>query len=75
MNGGVTNPLSIVTISSLRDLGYQVDTSRADPYTLSGSPMAAPGVSGERLELIELPAPAPSRVGPDGAIQKTHERE
>jgi hypothetical protein len=28
------NPLSIMSIRSLEDLGYKVDTTVADPYTL-----------------------------------------
>jgi Leishmanolysin len=31
------NPLSAVTVASLRDQGYTVDLSKADPYTLSAS--------------------------------------
>jgi hypothetical protein len=34
-NGGVTNPLSAVTATSMRDMGYTVDDSRADAYQLS----------------------------------------
>ena len=33
-NGGVTNPLSRMTIASLKDLGYEVSFATADPYTL-----------------------------------------
>jgi hypothetical protein len=32
----VSNPLSTVTIESLRDLGYEVDITQADPYSLEG---------------------------------------
>jgi hypothetical protein len=31
---GTTNPLSVLTIGSLQDLGYQVDFDAADPYAL-----------------------------------------
>jgi hypothetical protein len=31
-----TNPLSIVTVASLQDVGYLVELSGADPYTLPG---------------------------------------
>lgn len=31
---GTSNPLSELTIRSMRDLGYDVDLSQADPYTL-----------------------------------------
>ena len=43
---GVSMPLSIVTIGSLQDLGYNVDYGAADPYRLPGRLMADPG-SGE----------------------------
>eukprot|EP00924_Labyrinthula_sp_SR-Ha-C_P008212 snap_masked-scaffold_11-processed-gene-6.16-mRNA-1 protein AED:0.57 eAED:0.58 QI:0/-1/0/1/-1/1/1/0/311 len=32
--GGGKNPMSIMTVRSLRDLGYSVDESTAEPYTL-----------------------------------------
>jgi hypothetical protein len=32
-----TNPLSVVTVASLQDVGYLVEMSGADPYTLPGS--------------------------------------
>jgi hypothetical protein len=34
LNAG-SNPLSVVTIASLRDMGYTVDASQADPFTLN----------------------------------------
>ena len=37
------NPLSIMTIRSLEDLGYTVDTTAADPYTRAGLNMRAAG--------------------------------
>jgi len=38
LTNGVTNPLSSLTIASLRDLGYvQLDFSEADDYSLPGS--------------------------------------
>ncbi len=33
---GILNPLSVMTIQSLADLGYQVNPSAADPYTIPG---------------------------------------
>jgi len=33
---GTSNPLSLLTIAALRDLGYTVDYAQADPYTLPG---------------------------------------
>ena len=33
LNGGVSNPLSKLSIAALDDMGYDVDYSAADPYT------------------------------------------
>jgi hypothetical protein len=35
LNGGVQNPISRVTVGALRDMGYQVNLSAADPYSRS----------------------------------------
>lgn len=35
INGGVANPLSQLTVRSLADLGYTVDPSAADPFSLA----------------------------------------
>ena len=43
-------PLSAITIQSFADLGYQVDVSQADPYTLPSTPASKP-VAGHSLEL------------------------
>jgi hypothetical protein len=62
-NGGVANPLSAVTATSMRDLGYTVDDSRADAYQLSlamGN-LAAGAVGAWREQL----APWPVRVVDD----------
>lgn len=32
LNGGMTNPLSAITIQSMADLGYKVDVTQADAY-------------------------------------------
>jgi PKD repeat protein len=34
LNGGVANPLSRMTLASMQDLGYNIDLSKADPYTI-----------------------------------------
>ncbi len=39
--GSVGNPLSRMTVASLKDLGYVVDFSKADPYTLPSHLMLA----------------------------------
>ena len=51
ISSGVGNPLSAVTIQSLADLGYSVDVSLADPYTVT-----IPGTDAER--------PAQAEAGP-----------
>jgi hypothetical protein len=37
--GTDSNPMSTVTIESLRDLGYEVDITQADSYSLLHMPM------------------------------------
>jgi hypothetical protein len=41
-NAGQTNPISRITVASLADLGYQVNMSAADPYSLRNAFVAAP---------------------------------
>ena len=48
LNAG-PNPLSIVTIASLTDLGYTVDTDQADPFTLNPSVRKAGPRQGRHL--------------------------
>ena len=43
--GGIGNPLSVMSLRSLEDIGYAVDTSQADAYTIPGSSSAAGGVA------------------------------
>jgi hypothetical protein len=43
------NPLSAITIASLRDLGYTVDPSQADPFSLNPSLRVAGPRSGRPL--------------------------
>ena len=70
LNGGVANPLSALTIASLQDIGYTVDMSRAEAYTLPTAP--APGSvrgsvlsAGQVRAIIEAPLPPPRAiVGP-----------
>lgn len=49
-NGGQANPLSALTINALADMGYQVDLTKADPYTRPGTLMAG-NVSGAVLSV------------------------
>jgi hypothetical protein len=57
------NHLSVITIASMQDIGYQVDFGAADAFTLpgQGGPWAWNSVQSARLELIERPM-APPRV-------------
>ena len=41
IDSGVANPLSAMSIRSLEDLGYAVDPSHADAYSLPGSSIGA----------------------------------
>ena len=43
LDGGVPNPLSIVTVESLADLGFVVDSSPADNYSVP-TPNGVPGL-------------------------------
>jgi hypothetical protein len=51
------NPLSVITVGSLMDIGYQVNFGAADSYLLPGT-LGAASV-GEQMHLHELPLPAP----------------
>ena len=51
VNNGVQNPLSRITIQSLADLGYGVDVSQGEPYSL---PLAADLVSPDNGPGINL---------------------
>jgi hypothetical protein len=63
---GTPNPLSMITIASLADMGYVVNMAAADPY-LVFSPLAAPAQdTGTRVFLKELPPPTPIFVGLPG---------
>jgi hypothetical protein len=56
------NPLSVITIGSLMDLGYQVNFGAADAYLLPGASAALRLDDGPRVELLELPPPVPRGV-------------
>ncbi|MBT8397933.1 MAG: peptidase M8, partial [Gemmatimonadetes bacterium] len=65
--GGVLNPLSGITIASFADMGYAVNMTAADPYSLF-NPLGAPGKGPgrDRFFIQELPPPVPIPVGPGG---------
>ena len=60
-NLGGTHPLSAITIQSLADLGYTVDVTRADAYTLPSTSKIAIGSEGLILRncVIEHPEAGP----------------
>jgi len=50
------NPMSALTIKSLTDLGYTVDATSADPYTIFTAPPATPGRRPVRInDLVGAP--------------------
>jgi CARDB/Bacterial pre-peptidase C-terminal domain/Leishmanolysin len=51
LDGGIQNPLSAISIASLGDMGYIVDTSTADAYALS-LPAAVAGRKGPVIHLV-----------------------
>jgi hypothetical protein len=67
LDTAVANPLSILTLAALQDLGYAVDLTKADPYTLSSADGNLPTVLLEegsfQLQEILLQAPLPSEIG------------
>jgi len=69
--GGVTNPLSAITIASLADMGYTVNMSAADPYVLFDPLGAPPHVPmGVRIYIQELPPPVPIPAGSGGGTDE-----
>ncbi|HUH11669.1 MAG TPA: Ig-like domain-containing protein [Longimicrobiales bacterium] len=56
MTGWISSnsPLSAITIASLQDMGYVVDFTAADPFTIGGSSLMAPGAPAP-FRLIEKP--------------------
>lgn len=56
-----SNPLSLITIQSLQDLGYEVDPSRAEPFTVLVSP-AIQGATVPSVGLVDDVLPGPITV-------------
>lgn len=72
-----SNPLSAITIESLRDMGYVVDVTVADPYTVpfptASLRALAPGAT-LRLEMTRpTPIPAPAGGSPAGPRERDPE--
>ena len=72
LNSGVINPLSIVTVQSMGDMGYTVSNAGADGYALSSpSPAGVAAVEeGFSVRLMNdlLPTPILS-LRPDGSVR------
>jgi hypothetical protein len=66
LNSGA-NPLSAITIASLRDEGYLADDTRADAFTFAAALRA---LSGPSLRLVEAPWTAPVRTIRRGVVQR-----
>lgn len=66
--GGPNNPISRLTVASLRDIGYVVDMNAAEPYQLPNlSALAESGLK-KRVDGYTLPVFVP-RVLPESALQ------
>ena len=59
---GVENPLSVVTVGAMRDVGYTVDYSTADTYALPGPAAVAAAGGGVRVDLGHDVAGGPIHV-------------
>ena len=62
------NPLSAVTVESLGDLGYIVNTTLADPYSLPGTAAAAPTSGVQRA--LGVPLMGDVRRGPIYIVER-----
>jgi hypothetical protein len=70
IEAGGAKPLSAITIRSMEDLGYGVDVTQADPYTLPliGAPMTAPSLMGGISLMGDIRAGPITVVDPKGRI-------
>jgi hypothetical protein len=73
--GGVTsatvNPFSALTIASMRDMGYQVDLTQAEPYSIPAcSPTCDnPSITTANLDIPwEIVLKPKGTIGPDGKV-------
>lgn len=74
--GGVANPLSDMSIRSLEDMSYDVDTSFADSYTIPGSNSIGSGHNHPPADKIDMNGdiimPSPEAI--ERGIQKVQRR-
>jgi Leishmanolysin len=52
LNGNVANPLSRMTLASMQDLGYNIDLSKADPYSIPAAGTASVSTRAGKTDLI-----------------------
>src|SRR5690606_25826551 len=65
------NPMSRMTIASLRDLGYAVDVSAAEDYALPGTSGASPRLeAGQGVELVDELVTPRFVVDRDGTVRR-----
>jgi len=64
ISAGSPAPLSAITVGAMQDMGYEVDLSKADSYTVSASVRTI----GPLVQLREMLFPPPLLVTPDGRI-------
>jgi len=65
INIGSVNPLSKITLGAMKDMGYTVDLTKADAYTVSATLRVSPD---QLFRLRELPTPPPIRVDALGRV-------
>jgi len=59
------NPLSAITLGAMKDMGYVLDLTKADAYTVSAFLRSG---SDRLFELREVPMPPPQRVNTSGRV-------
>lgn len=52
LNANVVNPLSRMTLASMQDLGYSIDLSKADPYSIPAAGTASVSARADKNDLI-----------------------
>jgi len=65
INTNKVNPLSAITLGAMKDMGYVLDLTKADAYTVSAFLRSG---SDRLFELREVPMPPPQRVNTSGRV-------
>ncbi len=74
--GSGSNPLSVLTIRSLQDFGYTVNTAQADAFFLTLTSASLQVETGRRIQLINDVNDDPIKVvGPMGSVLRTLQRK